>query len=287
MELEAWYEGCETVTHAGLSICARDEGEGPALLCVHGFPTSSWDFAPIWAPLVARFRVIASDLIGLGRSAKPRRALPIALQADALESVLAARGVSEAHLLAHDLGDTVVQELLARQAAGASPVRWRSVVFLNGGLFPETHRRRPIQALLASPLGPLIARLSSERTFRKNMRRVFGPRTPPSEAFLLGSYSLLQEDGGRAMLPRLIRYMDERVQHRERWVRPLIDRIVPARFINGALDPVSGRHAAARYRELVPEPDVVLLEHVGHYPHVEDPEAVLAAFFAFHDALGA
>ena len=39
----------------------------------------------------------------------------------------------------------------------------------------------------------------------------------------------------------------------------------------------------ARYRELVPDPDVVLLPDVGHYPQVEAPEAVLAAFLAFVD----
>jgi pimeloyl-ACP methyl ester carboxylesterase len=58
---------------------------------------------------------------------------------------------------------------------------------------------------------------------------------------------------------------------------------VPLRFINGPEDPVSGRHMAERYRELVPNPDVVLLEGIGHYPQLEAPEAVLAAFLAFVD----
>jgi pimeloyl-ACP methyl ester carboxylesterase len=33
----------------------------------------------------------------------------------------------------------------------------------------------------------------------------------------------------------------------------------------------------ARYRELVPRPDVVVLPNIGHYPHVEAPEGVLHA----------
>jgi pimeloyl-ACP methyl ester carboxylesterase len=44
---------------------------------------------------------------------------------------------------------------------------------------------------------------------------------------------------------------------------------------------VSGAHLADRYRELVPDPDVVLLEGVGHYPQLEDPGRVLDAYFAF------
>ncbi len=56
-------------------------------------------------------------------------------------------------------------------------------------------------------------------------------------------------------------------------------------MIDGTRDPVSGAHMIARYRELVPNPDVVTLDDVGHYPHVEDPRAVIAAFDAFHDRL--
>ena len=56
---------------------------------------------------------------------------------------------------------------------------------------------------------------------------------------------------------------------------------MPLRFINGPADPVSGAHMAARYRELVPNPDVVLLDGIGHYPQLEAPEQVLASFFEF------
>ncbi|TNE88404.1 MAG: alpha/beta hydrolase [Deltaproteobacteria bacterium] len=264
-----------------LTTVVRDEGEGASLVCLHGFPTSSWDFEPMWPGLTAHHRTVAFDLIGLGHASKPRAPMPVALQADLTESVCVARGITEAHLLAHDLGDTVAQELLARQAEGSAKVRWRRVVLLNGGLFPETHHPRLIQRLLISRLGGLVATLSTERTFRRNLTQVFGPHTPPSEDFLRESWVLLERDGGRHALPRLIRYMAERKTHRERWVRPLVDRLVPLRLINGSLDPVSGRHAADRYAELVPDADVVHLPRLGHYPHVEDPPAVLAPVLAW------
>jgi pimeloyl-ACP methyl ester carboxylesterase len=82
---------------------------------------------------------------------------------------------------------------------------------------------------------------------------------------------------------RLIRYMAERRAHRERWVGALQRAHVPLRLVCGAVDPVSGAHMAARYEELVPAPDVVLLPDVGHYPQVEAPEAVLAAYYGFVD----
>jgi len=285
--MNRWYASTESHSFRDLSTPVQDAGEGQVVFCLHGFPTSSWDFEPLWPALTKRSRAIAFDLIGLGRASKPARPLPVSLQADVAEHVLVSRGVTEAHLLAHDLGNTVGQELLARQAEGSAKVKWRSTVFLNGGLFPESHQPRLIQKLLISPLGPLVAKLSTERTFRRNMARVFGPNTPPSESFLSQSWQLLVADGGKAALPRLIRYMAERKTHRERWVRPLTDEIVPMRLIDGSLDPVSGRHLAERYETLVPHADVVHLPDLGHYPHVERPEAVQAPLLDFLEAQGA
>ena len=57
---------------------------------------------------------------------------------------------------------------------------------------------------------------------------------------------------------------------------------VPMRLINGPLDPVSGEHMARRYLELIPNPDVVLLPEIGHYPQVEAPDLVLQALYDFH-----
>ena len=61
---------------------------------------------------------------------------------------------------------------------------------------------------------------------------------------------------------------------------------VPLRLINGPDDPVSGKHMAERYRELVPEADIVLLEGIGHYPQTEAPQQVLNAYLEFLRAVG-
>jgi pimeloyl-ACP methyl ester carboxylesterase len=57
----------------------------------------------------------------------------------------------------------------------------------------------------------------------------------------------------------------------------LIEARMPLRFVNGLADPISGAHMAARYRELVPNPDVALLRGIGHYPQLEAPDAVADA----------
>lgn len=282
MNSEEWYHSGEFVSIKGLEIFTKTEGKGTNLVCIHGFPTSSWDFDPIWSQLITHFQVFATDLVGLGKSDKPSSEITVKLQADVIEEFLVSNDVHSAHILAHDLGDTVAQELIARQYEGTQNVEWLSCVFLNGGLFPETHRPRLIQKLLILPLGKWVAQLSSFSTFQKNMINLFGKGNPPTQPFLEESWELMIYKNGRNALPSVIRYMKERKAFRERWVTPMVENTVPFRLINGIQDPVSGQHAADRYKEVVPNYDVVLLATAGHYPHVETPEEVLKAFLEFH-----
>ncbi len=289
LAFDHWRRDGRTSRHRGHDVFYRDAGSGPPLLAIHGFPSASWDWWPMWPQLTARFRVIAPDMIGFGWSAKPRRYdYSIVDQADLHEELLRELGVAEVHVLAHDYGDTVAQELLARHdervGTGGAGLRLRSVCFLNGGLFPETHRPLLVQRLLAGPLGAVLGRLSSKRAFASGMTAVFGPGTPPSPELLDELWTLLRHDDGHRVLHLLIGYIAERRRHRERWVGALARTRVPLRVVDGAVDPVSGAHMVARYRELVPDPDTVELDGIGHYPQIEDPAAVLAALFQFHDS---
>jgi pimeloyl-ACP methyl ester carboxylesterase len=280
--LQDWIRAGEMRQLAGRRVFVRTAitPGRPPLLLIHGYPTASYDWARVWPRLAARHSLYALDLLGFGLSEKPRDTdYPIDLQADLCTALLEERGVDHAHVLAHDYGDTVAQELLAREREGR--LRIASMAFLNGGLFPETHRARPIQKLLANPLlGPLLARAMAYDNFEKTMRSIAG-REPPSREELQDLWVLIEHDGGRAALARLINYMAQRRRNRPRWVGALVESRVPRALICGALDPVSGRHLAERYRELVPEPDVVVLEDVGHYPQLEVPDRVVEEYEAF------
>ncbi|WP_405164030.1 alpha/beta hydrolase [Nocardia sp. NBC_01499] len=289
-EFASWRANGRRFTHRGHQIFYRDDGGGAdgTLVCIHGFPTASWDWHRVWPGLCERFaRVLAPDMIGFGWSAKPRNYLySIADQADIHENLLREQGIDRFHILAHDYGDTVAQELLARDAerrtAGDESLVVESVCLLNGGLFPETHRPRLVQRLLASPLGPLVSFLATERAYTASLSSVFGPDTKPSREELDQFWTLWCGKRGKRNGHKLIRYMSERRQYRERWVGALRDTQLPVRLIDGLLDPVSGAHMVRRYRELIPNPDVVELPKVGHYPQVEAPADTLTAFLDFH-----
>jgi pimeloyl-ACP methyl ester carboxylesterase len=261
-------------------------GEGEPLLLIHGFPTASWDWHYLWQPLARRFRVIACDLLGFGYSDKPRgHDYRLLEQADLNQALLAHLGIEgPVHVLAHDYGDSVAQELLARHHEGR--IQLASCVFLNGGLFPETHRPVLVQKLLLSPIGGLVGRLFSRRKLATSFAKVFGPHTQPSEMELDDFWRLIAEQDGPAVMHRLIHYMPERRQQRERWVAAMQRGGVPLRVIDGAVDPISGAHMVSRYRELIPDADTVLLEGIGHYPQTEAPEQVLEHYLAFRDRHG-
>ena len=279
--LDEWCAAGRTFRFRGHDIFLRTEGSGPALLLIHGFPTASWDWCKIWAGLAAQYTLIAPDMLGFGFSSKPRgHAYRIAEQADVCLAALAEMGVTEASVLAHDYGDTVAQELLARFNAGESPVKFNSMVLLNGGLFPETHRPVLVQKLLLSPLGPLLSRFYTRDKFAQAMRQIAGPMFPPEEADLDAGWQLLSRTDGKAAMPGLIYYMVERRQQRERWVGALQQAKLPLTVIDGMSDPISGAHMVARCRELVPQADIVELAGAGHYPQLEDPGRVLPAALA-------
>jgi pimeloyl-ACP methyl ester carboxylesterase len=207
-------------------------------------------------------------------------------QAALIEGLLTELRIDRVNILTHDYGVSVAQELLAREqdrtrSRKKGGLAIETVCFLNGGIFPEGHRPRFIQQLLQSPVGWIVAKLINEAAFRTAFLEVFGPATKPSAELTHQLWQVITHNKGHEISHRLMTYIAERQQNRERWVNALMNTRARLRFINGSLDPVSGRHMADIYTQLILNPDVVHLPEVGHYPQMEAPEAVLEAFLAF------
>ena len=259
----------------------------PYLILLHGFPTASWDWWKMWHGLSQHFHVFAPDFLGFCFSDKPRNyAYSLMDQADLILELLRQKGIHEYHILSHDYGVSVAQELLARQLDDAVKApAIRSVCFLNGGLFPGQHRPRPIQQALISPFGFLLTPFLSRKMLARNFAKVFGPETQASAQEIDEFYGLIEKKGGKYIFHKLIRYMTDRKQHKNRWEKALLESKIPMRLINGPEDPVSGKHLATYYQSVVPNADVILLDKIGHYPQTEAPELVLKHFLAFHQKL--
>ncbi|QTT90860.1 alpha/beta fold hydrolase [Pseudomonas chlororaphis] len=280
-----WRKRGHSFVFRGHAIRYWTAGQGEPLLLIHGFPTAAWDWHYLWQPLAQRYRVIACDMLGFGDSAKPRNhEYSLLEQADLQQALLEHLGVdSPVHLLAHDYGDSVAQEMLARRYEERCDIA--SCVFLNGGLFPETHRPVLTQKLLLSPLGWMLGRVFSREGLAKSFTQIFGPQTRPSESALDDFWSLVEANNGPRILHKLIAYIPERRVQRDRWVSAMQRGEVPLRVIDGAVDPISGAHMVERYCQLIPTPDTVLLAGIGHYPQTEAPVQVLEHYLAFRNSL--
>ncbi len=275
---EWWAGGARVDGPGGHSVFVRTAGpdDAPVLTFLHGFPTSSLDWAPMFERLAGERRLVALDFLGFGDSDKPRpHRYSLLEQADAVEAVWEHLGIERTALVAHDYGDSVGQELLARRDDRDLPVEVMAAAFLNGGMLPTLHRPLLIQRLLAHRfLGPALSKVTSERTFTRGLRRVIA--RPIGDAELHEHWVALTNRGGRELAHALLAYIDERRSYALRWEGAIARCDVPLRFVWGPLDPVSGAHMLAELRLRRPDATVAELAGVGHYPQIEDPEAVAA-----------
>jgi len=284
--LASWFKRGEITTLLGNDIFVIDEGDTslPVIVLIHGFPTSSWDWNRIWEPLRQSYRLICIDMLGFGFSDKPnRRDYTIHKQADLYDALIEKLEIRRFHLLAHDYGNSVAQELLARQTERfGKNTHCISCCFLNGGLFPETHKALLIQKIMLSPLGKWVNRHTGFKQFSNSFSRVFGKSSKPSQRELEEFWEVINFNDGRHLFHNLITYMRDRKEHRERWVTALIEAPMPIALINGSVDPVSGKHLVVRHKELNCRLDYLKeLPLIGHYPQVESPEEVSNAYLVF------
>jgi pimeloyl-ACP methyl ester carboxylesterase len=275
--VEEWRASGEQVDVDGRRLFMRSSpGAGPPLLFLHGYPSSSYDWRLVLDRLGDR-PTACFDFLGFGLSEKPRdHVFSLLEQADLVEGVVRRLGVDELTLVAHDMGTSVTTELLARDIEGRLPFRLRSVLLLNGSMVLAAASLTPSQKILRSRLGGVAARLSSERGFRLQFKRLFSPDHPLSPEEAADQWSLLAHDDGQRILHRLIYYLHEREAYAERWHGALRDWEGELRLAWAMLDPVATPNVLNAVLELRPRAPTTRFDRLGHYSQIEDPEAITA-----------
>ncbi|XP_059179518.1 mesoderm-specific transcript protein-like [Physella acuta] len=282
-----WYSRGQYAELQNWNIFYVDEaGTGPSgtLICLHGFPTSSYDWVKILPDLKQQFgRIILLDLLGYGFSEKPtNHEYTIDSQSHIVESLAIKLGIKSAHILAHDYGDTVALELLARHNVQWLKFQILSLTMLNGGIFPEVHRPRFFQKVLQIPvLGYLTSQLSNYYMFSYGFSEVFG-ENKPTETELLDFWSIVAFNSGYKAFYKIINFLKERHTFRLKWVGALRNAKIKVLMIYGPADPVNPAEFAQVFRTTVPDQTLKILSpQVGHYPQWEDPDAVSNVFIQF------
>jgi pimeloyl-ACP methyl ester carboxylesterase len=280
--IEQWWADGERLAlrfgGAEWEIFVQRLGAGPRMTLLHGFPSSSHDWAKVAPSVAQHYELSMPDFLGFGASEKPAdHEYSLDEQADLVEALWEHDGITRTTVVAHDYGVSVGQELLARRAEGKLAVELERIYLLNGGLYPDLHRPQPIQtALLDSERGPKIGPSLTGELLANGLAPTFA-RGFDGAADSAEIWRGLTHDGGQLILHRLIRYMPDRVANAQRWVSALEATDVPLAFIWGMLDPISGAHIAQRIRERLPDAPLLALEDVAHWPPLEAPDTVAVA----------
>lgn len=157
-----------------------DEGEGPAIVMVHGNPSWSFLFRGLILALRDRYRCVAPDHQGCGFSDPQPHRMQMAEHSQNLETVLDELGIDRFILVAHDWGGAI-----GAHRAGLNPERVAGMVFLNTAAFP--FRQMPWQIRLARV--PVLGRILMERfnLFATGAAKqgVVQPLTPAAEEGIL------------------------------------------------------------------------------------------------------
>jgi pimeloyl-ACP methyl ester carboxylesterase len=178
----AWQNGGQLAPVDGRRIYVRrTDGDGPLLLFLHGFPSSSYDWRTV-LPLVAQRATLALDFLDFGLSDKPRDTVySLFTQADIVQQ-LVGEEPRPVLVIAHDMGTSVTTELLARDLNGSLKFKLAGVLVLNGGMIVERASLTWAQQALRSPLGPILAQLSNRPVFVSQFSRLFSDTHPLSPA---------------------------------------------------------------------------------------------------------
>lgn len=290
IDAASWEAGGERVDSGGQQVWLRVDPAAspsgrPPLLALHGFPTSSLDLALAIDRLAADRDVVSLDYPGFGCSDKPDLRYGIRLYADAVEAVLAHLQVDEVDLLTHDLGDSVGGELLARTLEGASALRVRRRVVTNGSIYLDLAQLTIGQQLLLGlpdAREPMVGD-DGGVAFRAGVVGTFAPGTVADselDALLDQIVILARRDGGLSLLPRTIRYIEDRQAEERRFTGAIEEHPAPVALVWGDQDPVAVHAMAERFVTAVPGTPLITLAGVGHYPMLEAPERFAEAVLA-------
>jgi pimeloyl-ACP methyl ester carboxylesterase len=261
-----------------LFVRRRGDGDGTLLLFLHGFPSSSYDWRALFELRPAGEATLAFDFLGFGLSEKPRdHQYMLAWQADAAEELVRRSGASRVFVVGHDMGTSVATELMARDLRGELGFGMSGALLFNGSMLLHLAKPTVGQRLLRGPLGPMFARLTSERSFRTQFSRIFAPEHPLSDEEAADQWSLLVDGGGQRIAHKTIHYMAERERFTERWHGALRDWPGALTLAWGMHDPVARTAVLDGLRELRPGVEAIELPDAGHYPQVEQPALISAA----------
>ena len=269
-----------------LRVFVLDKGQSSAsadetLLLFHGFPESSYSYAGALPLLMNIFkRVVLFDFVGFGFSDKPgpeRFSYSLMDQADIALQVWRQCGISGGHVLAHDMGTSVLTELLARFQTGKP--EWfsdgfQSVTFTNGGMVLSKAKLRFGQKALMSGFGSYLSpAMQWYALFSRQILSAHGNELLKEEQ-IRDLHEAITWKARPDIFYCLVKYLHERLRFEQvRWLPAVRQYQGPLHISWGADDQVNPEAVPKYLKEQVcPHAELSLTEGLGHFCQIQNPE---------------
>jgi pimeloyl-ACP methyl ester carboxylesterase len=250
----------------------RVAGSGPAILLIHGIGDNSTTWSTVQSKLAQRFTVIAPDLLGHGKSDKPRADYSVAAYANGVRDLLGVLGIRRATLVGHSLGGGV-----AMQFAYQFPDRTERLVLVgSGGAGPEVN---PVLRAMTLPGAAAALHALRLPTMRRQVGmvvealRVLGTGLGRDAPDMLRVVDALPDATSRAAFIRTLRaVVDWRGQVVTMLDRCYLTRGMPTLLVWGAHDAIVPVEHGHRAHEAMPGSRLEIFPDAGHFPFHTDPQ---------------
>ena len=223
-----WRSTTEANDGAEVTVFVRRAGTpgAPALVCVHGFPTSSVDFYPLAQELSAEFDIFVLDFPGYGLSDKPPAPYVYSLYDDArllVHAITEVWDLTDYRMVTHDRGSSVgmiALDMLAELHPGAVPA---DVVMTNANIFLPLANLTAFQtALLDDATGRATAAATTPELLAAGLgASTFMPRRDLSDPEIAALAKCFAHNDGIRVLPDTIQYLHERAADETSWLEKL------------------------------------------------------------------
>ena len=260
----------------------------------HGFPCSSFDYAKSLPFLMEDFpnkRLVFFDHLGFGFSDKPQSDYEYTLHDHAENSLELLRQlkIKSAHIVAHDMGDSIVTEILLRRHLKLLPDQFKdifkSVTFTNGGMHFDSINMRLTQILLNIPyFGSFFSSLNTKlppqisgRLASKQLASIWSPNANEAERDedIEAIRALMMYKNGTRLNHKTCSYLQDRARFESRWYRALKKLDIPCMILWGDSDAVAPmeipKHLAMN---VIPQDKFngKVMKDVGHFLMLEKPQ---------------
>jgi len=263
----------------------RGNATKPAILMVHGFPTSSYDYKPLIEIMQSDYHVCTLDFPGYGVSDKPAPPYRYSLGEDAKllwDFVTTIVPLKEFILLSHDRGDSIALNFLQLyQAAKEPPFRITHQVLMNANIYLPLANLTEFQKAMLNPATSAIAvqRLGAEQLAAGLGKTQYTPPLPPDDPEVQAVQFNLAWQDGVSVIPATIQYLNERKQFEVSYLEALAKSDVPVTLIWGLHDMVSPVRVADHVWQTALKPRQApasywLVSCAGHYLVHDQPEAL-------------